>query len=118
MAESPPQQLAMTSTAFSVCASNRPKKKTPEGYVAFQEKYGPFTNDNEFLTIPEALEAVSTRTLSLLINDIVTRRLIGVCKDTMKEALKSLQILMKVIARRSDAMWDILLACAKSCQAY
>lgn len=43
-----------------------------------QEKYALVTNGNEFLTIPEALEAVSARILSLLITDFVTRRLIGV----------------------------------------
>lgn len=99
MAESPRQQLAMTPPAISVWASNRPKKKTPEEYVALQEKYVPFANGNEFLTIPEALESVSTRTLSLFTNGVVTRRLIGASRDTMKEA------------RSSNAMWDTLLAC-------
>lgn len=48
---------------------------------------------------------------SLLTTDLVTRRLIGVSRETMAERLKSLQILPKVLARRTNPMWDILLAC-------
>lgn len=64
---------------------------SPEDYVAFQEKYAPYTKANEFLTIPEALDAVTTWTISLMM-DVVTRCFIGVGRKTMEEALKSLQI--------------------------
>lgn len=37
--------------------------------------------------------------------------LIGVTRDNMEEALKSLQIQPKVFTRRFSAMWNILLAC-------
>lgn len=40
----------------------------------------------------------------------MTRKLIGVNRDIMEESIKSLNIGAKVLARRSRAMWDILLA--------
>lgn len=53
-----------------------PREVGRRRYVGLQEKYAPYTNGNEFLTIPEALDAVVTRTISLLTTDMVTRRLI------------------------------------------
>lgn len=53
--------------------------------------------ENEFLNIPEALDAVSTRTISLLTSDMKTRKLIGVSRESMEEALKALNISLKVL---------------------
>lgn len=39
-----------------------------------------------------------------------SRKLTGVSRETTEEALKGLSIALKVLARRSHAMWDILLA--------
>lgn len=41
--------------------------------------------------------------------DLVTHQLIGVSRDTIEEALKSLQIIPEVLAKSLNAMWDILL---------
>lgn len=41
--------------------------------------------------------------------DIKTWKLIGVSRDTMEETLKSLEIGPKTLAKRSNAMWDVLL---------
>lgn len=95
--------------AESVWASNRPKKKSSEDYVAIKEKYEVYTKGNEFLTIPEALEAVSVRIISLLTADVVTHRLINVSRDTMNEALNCLQVFSKILTRGSSVMWDIQL---------
>lgn len=86
----------------------RPMKRSPEDYITLREKYAPYTKSNKFLAIPEALDAVTTQTISLTMN-VVTRCLIGVGRETMKEALQSLQICPKILARRSDALWNILL---------
>lgn len=75
-----------------------------------KEKYEEFIKGNEFITTPEALDAVNTRTISLLTHDVKSRKSIGVSRETMKEALKSLSIGLKVLARRSNAMGNILLA--------
>lgn len=44
---------------------------------------------NEVFTIPKAIDAVKTRTISVLTTDVGTRRLIGVSRGTMEEVLKS-----------------------------
>lgn len=51
---------------------------------------------------------MSYQTISRLTTDIKTGRLIGVSREVMKEALKSFNILPRLLARRSKAMWDIL----------
>lgn len=63
------------------------------------------------VTNPEAPEAVTTRTISLLTTDVNTRQLIPVSRNTIEEALKNLQIPPKVLAKRYNVMWDLLLAC-------
>lgn len=78
-----PEQLSTTSSAW---ASNRPMKKRPEHYSMMQEKY---IDGNVLLTIPEALDAVTTKTISLLITDTKTRKLIRVSRETTKEVLKT-----------------------------
>lgn len=97
MVESPQQQPESTPPPVSEWSARRPTKRSPEDYVALREKYAPYTKGNEFLTIPEALDSVTTRTISLT-TDMVTRRLIGVGTETMDETLKSLQIRSKILA--------------------
>lgn len=77
-------------------AENRPKKKD----MAYYTK----------LTIQQMLDGINTRTISLLAIDVKSRKLIAVSRETMEEALKNLNIGPKVLARRLNAMSDILLA--------
>lgn len=58
----------------------------------------------------DALDAVNARIISPLSTDVKSRKLIGVRKETMEKALNSLSIKPKVLAKRSNAIWDILLA--------
>lgn len=85
-------------------------KKIIEDYVALQEMYAPYSKGNEFLTIPETLDTVTTWIISPLTTNAAIRRLIAVVSDTIGEALKSQQIQPKVLARRFNALWDILVA--------
>lgn len=62
------------------------------------------------MKIPEDLHAVKARIICLLTSDIKSWKLIGVSRETLEEALKSLNIAPKVLARRSNTMWNILLA--------
>lgn len=87
-----------------------PKKKDSAYYEQQREKYEKYLNGNEFLTIPEALDSLNARIISLLTSDVKSWKLIGVSRETMEEILKSLNIALKVLARRSSAIWDILLA--------
>lgn len=75
--------------------------------MPIREKIEETFEGNKFLTFPEALEAVNTRIVSLQTNDVKSRELIGVSKETMEEALKTLNISPKVLARRTSAMWNV-----------
>lgn len=59
--------------------------------------------------MPAALVAVTTRTISLLTTDVKTKKLIGVSMEILEETLKSLNIAIKVLAKRSNAMWDTII---------
>lgn len=60
---------------------------------------------NELLKIPEALEEVATKTISLLTTDVITHSLLGVGRDIREEVLKGLQIPEKILAKRSNSMY-------------
>lgn len=95
----------------STWASGRPKtKKDIENYVALYYRYWDYISGDELFFIQSALKAVVTRTISLLTTDAKTRELICVSRETMKEVLKSINIGTKVLAKRSNAMADIMLA--------
>lgn len=74
-----------------------------------QEEYHDFINDNELLTVPEALDAETTRAISLLTLDVKTRKLVSVSREVVEEALKCLKIVLNILAKRSNAMCDIQL---------
>lgn len=86
------------------------KNKRPEYYNSLKEKYKDFISDNELSAMPSVMEAVTTRTMSLLKTDVKSRKLIRVSRDVMKETLKSLNIGAKILARQTNTMCDILLA--------
>lgn len=56
------------------------------------------------------VETATARSISLLTVDVKTRKFVAVSREAMEEALKALNMMVKVMARRSYAMWDILLA--------
>lgn len=62
------------------------------------------------LTVSSAQEAVATKTISLLTTDVKTRKLVGVSRETIEEALTSLNIGASVLTKQSNTMSDILLA--------
>lgn len=89
------------------------EKRAPKGPTyskGLREEYSSFISGHELLTLPIAMEAMTMRTISLLTTDVKTWKLIAVSRETMKEALKALNTGAKVLARRSNAMWDNLLA--------
>lgn len=86
-------------------------------YEEQRVKYEKYIKGNEFVTIPEALYAINTRTISLLTTDIKSRKLIGVSREAMEEAAKSLRIAPKILARRINALWDLLLATEQEAKA-
>lgn len=81
-------------------------KNGPEYYEAHKD----FILENELLTILAVFEAVPYRTIYLLIMYMKIRRLISVSRAVMEKTLKSTSIVPKILAQRSNAMQDILLA--------
>lgn len=57
-------------------------KKDANYYAQHYDKYDDYARVNEFLSIPETLEAVNTKATSLLTTDVKTRKLIGVSRET------------------------------------
>lgn len=84
-------------------------KKGPDYYESLKEKYEEFIAGNELLAVPSVMEAVNTKRISLLMTDVELRKFIGVSREGMEETLKNLNIRVKVLARRSNTMWDVLL---------
>lgn len=69
----------------------RPKKDAVY-YANLRTKYEEFIKGNEFLTIPEVLNAVNTQTISLLTTNMNSRKLIGVSRETTEEVLKTVNV--------------------------
>lgn len=94
--------------------SSKTQKKEDEYFSRLQDHYWKFIFGNKLLTMPSALEAVAIRTISLLTTDVKT--LIVVSRDNMEESLKCPSIAAKVLAKRSKAMWNILLGDKKAAE--
>lgn len=78
------------------------QKKDAAYYDRMREEYRDFIKGNKLLTILEALNVVTTMTISLLTTDVKTCKLVGISREAIEEAFKSLT--------RPNVMWDILLA--------
>lgn len=74
--------LQSPSLTKSVWTSNRPKKKKERipYFDQIWKKYEDFLKGNEWITFSEALNAVTTRTISLLIMDMETCKLTDISK--------------------------------------
>ena len=96
--------------SIPVSWSTQKNKKLPQDYKKDRvEKYAQYFKGNRILLIPELVEAVQPKTLSLIVSDIKTRRLAGLKKDKFEEILKAAGIPARYFCRRSFATWDILL---------
>lgn len=92
------------------------RKEDAADFATMKDDCRLFVSGNEFLTVPSALEAKTTRTVSLLATDVKTRKLVGVPSETMEKALRSFNIATKVWAKGSNAMWNILLGNKKAAE--
>lgn len=108
--ESPPsEQVEQPASPKTAWAENRTKKDVSY-YAQLEAKYKHFTKGNKFVTISEALDIVATKTISLLTTDVKTLKLIGITRERMEAGLKNMNIKPKMLAKRSYAIKDILLA--------
>ena len=72
-------------------------------------KYAQYFKDNEILPIPEIIEKLEPRILSLVVSDIKTRRLVGLKKEAFEDLLRKAGVPCSYFCRRSFATWDVLL---------
>ena len=72
-------------------------------------KYAKYFNGNEILPIPEIVEKITPRVLSLVVSDLKTKRLVGLNKDIFEELLRKAGIPCQYFCRKSFVTWDVLL---------
>ena len=72
-------------------------------------KYAQYFKGNEILPIPEIIEKLEPRILSLVITDLKTRRLVGLKKEGFEDLLRKAGVPCQYFCRRSFATWDVLL---------
>lgn len=84
------------------------REKDAVYFAEMQDHYWELISDNVLLTVSSTLEAVASKRVSLLTTDVKTRKLVRVSRETTEKALKSLSIADKVLAKRSNAMCDII----------
>ena len=91
--------------------STQANKETQDYKKDRAEKYAQYFKGNQILPIPELVEAVQPKTLSLIVTDIKTRKLAGLKKekDKFEELLKVAGIPARYFCRHSFATWDIQL---------
>ena len=88
----------------------KPEKKNPEEYEKDRVgKYAEFFKGNEILPIPELLEKLEPRIVSLVVTDLKTRRLVGLEKEGFEDLLRKAGVPCQYFCRRSFATWDVLL---------
>ena len=71
--------------------------------------YAKYFKGNEILPIPEIVEKVTPRILSLVVSDLKTKRLVGLNKETFEELLRKAGIPCQYFCRKSFARGDLLL---------
>ena len=72
-------------------------------------KYAQYFKGNEILPIPEIVEQLEPRILSLVVSDIKTKRLVGLKKEIFEDLLRKAGIPCQYFCRKSFATWDVLL---------
>ena len=85
--------LAQKAVATPVFWSAELQKKTASDYKKDRvEKYAQYSKENEILLIPEFVLAVEPKTLSFVVTDPRTRRLVRLEKESFEELLKTADI--------------------------
>ena len=72
-------------------------------------KYADYFKGNEILPIPEILQKLKPRTVSLVVTDLKSRRLVGLKKEGFEDLIRKAGVPCQYFCRRSFATWDVLL---------
>ena len=94
-----------------------PRKSQQRGPKDYERdrvgKYAKYFKGNEILPIPEIVQKLEPRILSLVISDIETKRLVGLKKEAFEDLLRKAGIPCQYFCRKSFATWDVLLPTEK-----
>ena len=72
-------------------------------------KYADYFKSNEILLIPEILQKIEPRIVSLVVTDLKSRRLVGLKKEGFEDLLRKAGVPCQYFCRKSFATWDVLL---------
>ena len=72
-------------------------------------KYADYFKGNEILPIPEILQKLETRIVSLVVTDLKTRQLVGLKKEGFEDLLRKAGVPCQYFCRRSYTTWDVLI---------
>ena len=72
-------------------------------------KYAEYFKGNEILPIPELLQKLGPRIVSLVVTDLKSRRLVGLKKEGFEDLLRKAGVPCQYFCRSSFATWDVLL---------
>ena len=72
-------------------------------------KYADYFKGNEILPIPEILQKIEPRIVSLVVTDLKTRQLVGLMKEGFEDLIRKAGIPYQYFCRRSFTTWDVLL---------
>ena len=86
------------------------QQKNPEEYEKDRVgKYAKYFKGNEILPIPELLQKLEHRIVSLVVTDLKSRWLVGLKKEGFEDLLRKAGVPCQYFCRRSFATWDVLL---------
>ena len=86
------------------------QQKRPDEYEKDRVgKYANYFKGNEILPIPELVEKLEPRIVSLVVTDLKTRRLVGLKKEGFEDLPRKAGVPCQYFCRRSFATWDVLL---------
>ena len=72
-------------------------------------KYADYFKGNEILPIPEILQKLEPRIVSLVVTDLKSRRLVGLKKEGFEDLIRKAGVPCQYFCRRSFATWEVLL---------
>ena len=106
--DSPIQPAQKSPTAW------KGQQRGPEEHEADRVgRFAKYFKGNEILPIPEIVDKIAPRVLSLVVSDLKTKRLVGLTKEVFDELIRKAGIPCQYFCRKSFATWDVLLPTEK-----
>ena len=90
------------------------QQRGPEEHEADRVgRFAKYFKGNEILPIPEIVDKIAPRVLSLVVSDLKTKRLVGLTKEVFEDLIRKAGIPCQYFCRKSFATWDVLLPTEK-----